>query len=67
MAYERQRALRDELNARFPKIKRDLGQQMFRSAYFNDRMAGLDQDDAERLAIEAVRRHIPGFAPAKVR
>lgn len=63
MPYERQRAIRDELNRRFPKMKGDLGQQMFRSAYYNGRMAGLDHETAVDASIAAVRRHVSNFSP----
>lgn len=65
MAYERQRALREELNVRFPKMRRNLGQQMFRSAYFNDRMAGLPHEKARELSLEAIRRYEPNFMPVE--
>lgn len=63
MPYERQRAIRDELNRRFPKMKGDLDRQMFRSAYYNGRMAGLDHEAAVNLSIAAVRRHVSNFRP----
>jgi hypothetical protein len=37
MAYKKQHRLRDELNTRFPRMRGNLGQQMFRSCYFNVR------------------------------
>jgi hypothetical protein len=63
MAYERQRALRDELNQRYPKMKGNLGQQMFRAAYYNDRMSGLPHSKAHELSLAAVRQYEPGFVP----
>lgn len=64
--YEKQRRLRDELNARFPRMRGNLGQQMFRSCYFNCRMHGESVSDAIRSSVEAVRRYVPDFTPIEV-
>ena len=59
----RQHDMRDELNARFPARRGNIGQQMFRSCYFNARMGGESVDEAIKSSIEAVRTHVPGFVP----
>jgi len=61
--YEKQRRLRDELNARFPRMRGNLGQQMFRSCYYNTRMHGESVSEAFRSSVEAVRQYVPGFTP----
>jgi hypothetical protein len=66
MAHERQRLLRDELNARFPRARGNLGQQMFRSAYYNSRMAGEPHARARSGSIAAVRAHLPDFNPIEL-
>lgn len=63
MKWEKQYRLRDELNARYPRMRKNIGQQMFRSAYYNLRMAGQTMTDAARTAAEIVGLHVPGFAP----
>ena len=63
MGYEKQRRLKAELDTRFPRRRGDLGQQMFRSCYYNGREAGESPDEAVRTSIEAVRVHIPDFVP----
>jgi len=66
MKYAKQHRLRDELNARFPRNRRDIGQQMFRSAYYNCRMAGESVSDAIRTSVEVVRLYVPGFTPTEM-
>ena len=63
MGYEKQRRLRAELDARFPPRHGNLGQQMFRSCYYNGREAGESPDEAVRTSLEAVRAHVPDFVP----
>ena len=63
MGYERQRRLRAELDARFPRMRGNVGQQMFRSCYFNGREAGESPEEAVRTSIQAVRVHVPDFVP----
>ena len=63
MAYEKQHRLRDELNARFPRRRGNLGQQMFRSVYFNHRMHGDNVEDAISSSITAVQTYVPDFTP----
>ena len=65
MKYEKQYRLRDELNASFPRIRSNIGQQMFRSAYYNLRLAGQSINDAALTAAEIVRLHVPGFTPVQ--
>ena len=66
MKYEKQYRLRDELNARFPRMRGNIGQQMFRSAYYDSRMADASVEDATRSSIDAVRRYVPNFTPIEV-
>jgi hypothetical protein len=61
--YEKQFRLRDELNAQFPRRRGNLGQQMFRSAYYNGRMAGQSVADAIRIGVAIVRLYVPNFVP----
>lgn len=63
MRYEKQHRLRDELNANFPRRRDNIGQQLFRSAYYNLRMAGQSVADALRTAVEIVRLYVPNFVP----
>jgi hypothetical protein len=65
MPYERQRALRQELNARFPRIKGDIDQQVFRSGWYDGRMAGLPHAEAREQSLAAVRRLNPHFTPVE--
>lgn len=66
MPYERQRALRQELSARFPRIKGgDIDQQVFRSGWYDGRMAGLPHAEAREQALAAVRRLNPHFTPVE--
>ena len=66
MAYEKQHGLRDEMNARFPRRRGNIGQQMFRSCYFNARMHGEGVDEAIASSVDAVRVHVPGFVPIEL-
>jgi hypothetical protein len=66
MKYEKQHRLRDELNARFPRRRGNIGQQMFRSCYYNARMHGYGMAEAIRSSVEAVRRYVPDFTPIEV-
>jgi len=50
MKWEKQYRLRDELNASYPRIRSNIGQQMFRSAYYNLRLAGQSVTHAARTA-----------------
>lgn len=63
MKWEKQHRLREELNHRYPRIRSNIGQQMFRSAYYNLRMAGQSISDAARNAAEIVRLYVPDFTP----
>jgi hypothetical protein len=63
MKWEKQRRLRDELNARFPRRRGNFGQQMFRMNYYDLRMSGAGIDAAIASSIEAVRLYVPGFVP----
>jgi hypothetical protein len=65
MRWEKQLRLRDELNASYPRIRSNLGQQMFRSAYYNLRMAGQSVTDAARTGVEIVRLYVPNFSPIR--
>ena len=65
MAHERQRALAQELDARFPKEKSNIGQQMFRSNYYNGRMAGQTHAEARAESLAVVRRSRPSFTPVE--
>lgn len=59
----RQHEMRDEMNARFPARRGNIGQQMFRSCYFNSRMHGDSVEEAIKSSVEAVRIRVPGFVP----
>jgi hypothetical protein len=61
--WEKQHRLREELNARYPRVRSNIGQQMFRSAYYNLRMAGQSITDAAHTAVEIVRLYVPDFTP----
>jgi hypothetical protein len=64
MAYEKQYAIRDELNARYPRIKSNFGQQAFRSGYNMSRLHGETPEEARRTSINAVRATIDAtFTP----
>jgi hypothetical protein len=63
--YEKQLRLRDELNDRFPRMRGNLGQQMFRSFYYNSRMHGESVSEAIRSSVEAIRHYVPGFTPTE--
>lgn len=66
MKWEKQHRLSDELNAHYPRIRSNLGQQMFRSNYYNLRMAGQSVADAVRTGVEIVRLYIPDFVPIQL-
>ena len=63
MKYEKQFRLLDELNALFPRRRSNLGQQMFRSAYYNGRMASQSVADAIGMGVAIVRLYVPNFVP----
>ena len=67
MKYEKQHRFRDELNARFPRRRGNLCQQMCRSGYFNGRMAGESVAEAIAISLEAVRRHVSDFVPIEAK
>jgi hypothetical protein len=63
MKYEKQLRIREELDASFPRKRDDLGQQMFRSAYYIGRMADESIEEATASSIQAVRAFVPDFKP----
>jgi hypothetical protein len=63
MSNERQRAVGEELNARFPKVKGNMGQQEFRMVYNMYRQTGVEDPDAYQSALASVRERHPGFTP----
>jgi hypothetical protein len=63
MKWVKQHRLSDELNGRYPRMRANVGQQMFRSAYYNLRMAGQSVTDAATTAAEIVRLYVPDFVP----
>jgi hypothetical protein len=44
-------------------MRANIGQQMFRSNYYNLRMAGQSITDAVRTGVEIVRLYVPDFTP----
>ena len=66
MPYDKQHTIRAELDSCYPKIKGNLGQQAFRSCYFNSRMSGESPAEAAAGGIAAVRAQIDaGFVPVE--
>jgi hypothetical protein len=61
--YEKQLRIREELDASFPRKLGDLGQQMFRSAYYMGRMADESIEEATASSLQAVRAFVPDFKP----
>jgi len=65
--WEKQFRIRDELNARFPRIRNYIAQNAFRSNYFNGRMAGESVEEAIRSGVAVVRLIIePNFVPVEL-
>jgi hypothetical protein len=64
MPYDKQRSVTREL-AQYAKDSSNPPQGRFRMAYSVFRMRGATAEEAERLAIESVRKTFPTFTPVQ--
>jgi hypothetical protein len=65
MPYELQHEIKQVLDGRFPRIKGNVAQGMFRSAYEIGRMAGESPEEAHASGVAATRKHHPSFTPVE--
>jgi len=63
MAYERQKEIRKELDARIPRWLRGGPQNTVRQIVFNQRLHGKSFDESVEIAVTFIHQNYPNFTP----